>query len=169
MHDIDYAEVRRLRAMDMTCREIGKQLGTTGDVICKIVKRLGLPSLRNRTRQQPVDVPTLFATWNDSRLTVAEVARKLGITTGYLYRLADRHALPERDHHHRCNVLEEATPEEDEASRESLALAPGVQRRINELGIGMPVAELPDVPPWFSVTTEPGPYAEEWEDGYPYE
>jgi hypothetical protein len=29
--------------------------------------------------------------------------------------------------------------------------------------------EYPDVPPWFSVTTEPGPYAEDWEDGFPYD
>ena len=138
MQDIDYAEVGRLRAMDLTCREIGKRMGISQYVIAKVVQRLGLPSMKNRTRVQDVDVPTLFATWNDSRLTVAEVARKLGITVGYLYRLADRHALPERQHQHRCNVLEEATPEEDEASAESLALSPWVQMRIKELRIGYP-------------------------------
>ncbi len=121
------------------------------------------------TRLQPVHLPTLFATWADESLTVTEVARKLGIDTKYLYTLADRHKLPKRPAQHRAFTMDEATPEEDEASRESLALAPSVQRRIKELGIGMPVAELPDVPPWFSVTTEPGPYEADWEDGYPYD
>ena len=168
MHDyIDYDEVRRLRAMNLPTRAVAKRMGVPYNVMNGIIRKLGLP--RVAPRERPVDVPTLFRTWNNPRLTIAEVARELGITTGHLYALADRHALPEREPQRRCNVLDEATPEEDAASADSLALAPGVQRRIKELGLGMPVMEHPDVRPWFAVTTEPGPYAEDPDDGYAYD
>lgn len=29
--------------------------------------------------------------------------------------------------------------------------------------------EHPDVRPWFHITTEPGPYTDDPEDGYPYD
>lgn len=114
--------------------------------------------------------PTLYAAWNDHSLTVTEVARQCGLTTGQLYRVAREHALPPRPRQQRAHSLEEdATPEEDAESRDSLALATAVRRRILELGIGMPVAEHPDVRPWFAVTTEPGPYTDDPEEGYPYD
>ena len=162
MHDIDYDEVRRLRAMEMPSHEIGRRLGTSEYVIAKIVRKLGLPALTNRTRQHRVDVPTLFATWNDSRLTVTEVAGKLGIPTGYLYKLARRHGLPEREHQHRSGSMLDGTPEDDAASSASLAFSPFVARRIEELGLGMPKAEAREVPAWASVATETEP--DEWEE-----
>jgi hypothetical protein len=33
----------------------------------------------------------------------------------------------------------------------------------------MPVAEHPDVRPWFHTTTEPSPYTDDLEEGYTYD
>lgn len=168
MHEhIDYDEVRRLREQNMPCREVARRMGVSQNVMSGIIRKLGLP--RVVPRERPIDVPKLFATWNNPRLTVAEVARELGILPGYLYTLAERYGLPEREHQRRAYVEDAATPEEDAASRDSLALAPGVQRRIEELGLGMPVMEHPDVRPWFHEDAEPGPYTDDPEDGYAYD
>lgn len=168
MHDLDWDEVRHLREQKMTAQDIATRLGVSKQRVLMVIRKLGL--LRSVTREKPVDVPKLFATWNDTRLTMSEVARELGITTGYLYRLADRYGLEERQHVMRTDSMEDAeSPEDEAASRDSLALAPGVQRRIKELGLGMPVLEHPDVRPWFAVTTEPGPYADDPEDWYSYD
>jgi hypothetical protein len=168
MHDtLDYDEVRRLRGQNMPAADIAKRLGVSKHVIFYVIKKLGLP--RVVPRERPVDVPKLFETWNNPKLTIAEVARELGILPGYLYTLADRYGLPERESQRRAYVADSAPPEEEAASRDSLALAPAVQRRIEELGLGMPVMEQPDVRPWFAVTTEPGPYADDPEDGYAYD
>lgn len=136
MHHIDYDEVRRLRDEKMSAAKIAERLGCGKSTVAKVVRELGLPRLTNKTRRKPVDVPALFRVWADHSLTVAEVSRELGVTQCHLYHLADRHALPERPAQHRAFVLEEATPEEDAASGDSLALAPAVQARIRELGIG---------------------------------
>jgi transposase-like protein len=86
-----------------------------------------------------VDVPALFAAWSDHALTVTEVARECGVTTDQLYVLARQHKLPPRPKQQRCFSFDDAdTEDEEEASGDSLDLAPEVQRRILELGIGYP-------------------------------
>ena len=124
-----------------------------------------------RGRFYTVDVPRLFALWNDTAYTRVEIARELGLTERQLQSSAERHGLGPRGCCRRAFSMEDGanTPEEEAASADSLALAPAVRRRIKELGIGMPVMEHPDVKPWFAVTTEPGPYTEDPEEGYPYD
>lgn len=85
-----------------------------------------------------VDVPLLFRLWNDTDYTRAEIARELGLTEKQLQSSAARHGLGRRGCCHRAFSMEDATPEEDEASGESLALSPWVQARIRELRIGFP-------------------------------
>ena len=87
-------------------------------------------------RQRRVDVLELCEAWSNKALTVAEVARELGITIGYLYTLAERYALPERPRQSRCNVFDDPPLEEDAASAESLAFSPYVAARIVELKLG---------------------------------
>jgi predicted DNA-binding transcriptional regulator AlpA len=87
-----------------------------------------------------VDVPTLFASWNNHSLTVTEVARACGVTTGQLYALARQHALPKRPRLNRAFTLDEGEPPGSDDSPESLELSPYVKARIRELRIGMPVA-----------------------------
>ena len=137
MHaEIDYAAVRRLRAENLPATEIGRRLGVSKHRILAAMKKLGLPPVVPRGK--PVDVPTLFATWNDSTLTVTEVAGQLGIPTGRLYKLADRYGLPEREHQHRSGSMLDGTPEDEAASADSLEFSPFVKRRIAELKLGMP-------------------------------
>jgi len=124
-----------------------------------------------RGRFYTVDVPRLFALWHDTAYTRVEIARELGLTEKQLQSSATRHGLGPRGCCHRAFSMQDGaeTPEEEDASAASLAFSPFVQRRIAELGLGMPKAQHPDVPPWFSVTTEPGPYADDPEDGYAYD
>jgi hypothetical protein len=104
------------------------------------------------SRLKSVSVPTLFRLWSDNDLTVTEVARELGIDVHYLYTLADRHKLPQRKRVSRCDTFDAVnTPEEEEASANSLALSPYVQRRIIELRLGMPDAEPVNATPWSCV------------------
>lgn len=86
-----------------------------------------------------VDVPELFRLWNDANYTRAEIARQLGLTDKQLQSSATRYGLGARGCCHRTFTMEDAeSPEEDAASSESLALSPWVQRRIDELRLGMP-------------------------------
>ena len=124
-----------------------------------------------RGRFYTVDVPRLFALWNDTAYTRAEIARELCLTEKQLQSSATRHGLGPRGCCRRAFSMQDGadTPDEEAASADSLALAPAVQREIVRLGLGMPKAEHPDVKPWFAVTTEMGPYADDPEDGYPYD
>lgn len=86
-----------------------------------------------------IDVPQLCRLWRTEDLTVSEVARELRVTAGMVYRLARRYGLEPRKPVMRAFSMEDAeSPEEEEASADSLALAPAVQRRIVELGYGGP-------------------------------
>lgn len=89
-------------------------------------------------RNYTVDVPRLFEMWNDTDYTRPEIARSLGLTEKQLQTSSRRYGLGPRGCCHRAFVIEEASPEEDAASSESLALSPWVQSRIKELRIGMP-------------------------------
>lgn len=91
------------------------------------------------SRFYTVDVPKLFRLWNDSDYTRAEIARELGLTDKQLQSSASRHGLGPRGCCHRAFSMEDAaTPEEEAASADSLALSPYVQARIKELRLGMP-------------------------------
>lgn len=86
-----------------------------------------------------VDVPRLFALWNDKGYTRAEIARELGLTDKQLQSSSERYGLKARGCCRRSFSVDDATPEEDAASGDSLALSPWVQARIKELRLGMPV------------------------------
>ncbi len=86
-----------------------------------------------------VDVPQLFKLWNDSDYTRVEIARELRLTDKQLQSSATRYGLGPRGACHRAFSMEDAeSPEEEQASADSLRLSPWVQARINELGLGMP-------------------------------
>lgn len=86
-----------------------------------------------------VDVPQLFNLWNDSDFTRAEIARELRLTSKQLQTSSERYGLGPRGACHRAFSMEDAeSPEEEQASADSLQLSPWVQARIRELGLGMP-------------------------------
>lgn len=85
-----------------------------------------------------VDVPQLFKLWNDSDLTRAEIGRELQLTPNQLQVSATQYGLGPRGACHRAFSMEDAeSPEEEQASADSLELSPWVQARIRELRIGM--------------------------------
>lgn len=87
-----------------------------------------------------VDVPRLFALWNDHNYTRVEIARELGLRERQLQDVAARYGLGPRGACHRAFSMEDAeSPEEEEASADSLAFSPWVAARIRELKLGMPV------------------------------
>lgn len=88
-------------------------------------------------RRNAVDVPRLFELWNDREMTRTEIARTIGLTDKQLGVVAARHGLQNRGPRPRNDPAIEASPEEDAASGDSLALSPWVQARIKELGIGV--------------------------------
>ena len=89
-------------------------------------------------RKYTVDVPRLFQLWNDSTYTRVEIARDLGLTEKQLQSSASRHGLGPRGACHRAFSMENpASPDEDAASGDSLALSPWVAARIKELGLGV--------------------------------
>ena len=91
------------------------------------------------SRFYSVDVPQLFKLWNDSDMTRAEIARELKLTSKQLQSSSERYGLGPRGACHRAFSMEDAeSPEEEQASADSLRLSPWVQARINELGLGMP-------------------------------
>lgn len=84
-----------------------------------------------------VDVPRLFALWNDRACTRVEIARELGLTETQLRAAAQRHGLGPRGRCHRAfSMLDDANPEHDTAE-DSLAFSPWVAQRIKELQIGL--------------------------------
>ena len=97
-----------------------------------------MPAIRGRFYK--VDVPRLFALWNDPDYTRAEIARELELTDKQLQSAATRHGLGARGCCHRAFSMETGaeTPEDEAASAESLAFSPWVAARIKELGLGMP-------------------------------
>ena len=136
--DEKYDRITALHAKGMSNREIGRELYINTDAVKYVLKKLGLTPHRPMAEKR-VNVTQLWQLWCDPGLTVTEVARKMGITTGYLYRLARHFALPSRDR--KSRNIQEATPEDEAASCESLALSPYVQARIVELRIGFPERE----------------------------
>lgn len=85
-----------------------------------------------------VDVPRLFALWNDKSYTRVEIARELGLRERQLQDVAARYGLRARGPCKRAFSLEDGeSPAEDAASGDSLALSPWVQARIKELGLGV--------------------------------
>ena len=172
MHDllIDEDEVRRLRETEMlNSKEVAKRLGVGETMVLRTIKRLGLPSLHNKKKQRNVPLEDFRPVWCNQALTVSEVGRAFGITAERARRIARQYGLGKRDRVVRSEEIDVPTAADIAASEDSLALAPGVQRRIAELGLGIPQAEAPDVKPWFAVTTEPGPYEDDPEDGYAYD
>lgn len=90
---------------------------------------------RMTKRASLVPVKNLFAAWADERLTITEVARKLGITDKQLYLLAKKHALPKRGAVVRYEVG--GCPDDwgEPEPMETLELSPWVLSRIRELKI----------------------------------
>lgn len=82
---------------------------------------------------KPVDVPRLFALWADLSLTRVEVAHGLGVSETQLTRLIHRYRLPRRAHNYNNRPAEEIPPDEEEASRSSLAIAPGLRAACEEV------------------------------------
>lgn len=97
-----------------------------------------MPTTRGRFYK--VDVPRLFALWNDNEYTRVEIARELGLTEKQLQSSATRHGLGPRGCCHRAFSMQDGaeSPEEEAASSESLAFSPWVAARIKELRLGMP-------------------------------
>ena len=92
------------------------------------------------SRHRTLEVPRLFALWNDPDYTRSEITRELQLTEKQLQTAARRYGLQRREQCYRsCSMHDEAaSQEENEASADSLRLSPWVQARIHELGIGMP-------------------------------
>jgi hypothetical protein len=91
------------------------------------------------SRQKTLEVPRLFALWNDPDYTRSEITRELQLTEKQLQTAARRYGLQRREQCHRSfSMHDAASQEENEASADSLKLSPWVQARIHELGIGMP-------------------------------
>jgi hypothetical protein len=91
------------------------------------------------SRQKTLEVPRLFALWNDPDYTRSEITRELQLTEKQLQAAARRYGLQRREQCHRAfSMHDAASQEENEASADSLQLSPWVQARIHELGIGMP-------------------------------
>lgn len=90
-------------------------------------------------RKYTVDVPRLFELWSNSDLTRDEIARELKLTSRQLQTSSERYGLGPRGACHRAFSMEDAeSPEEEQASADSLRLSPWVQSRIEELQLGMP-------------------------------
>ena len=91
------------------------------------------------SRRYTVDVPQLFKLWSDTDYTRAEIARELRLTNQQLRSSSERYGLGPREACRRAFSMEDAdSPEEEQASADSLRLSPWVQSRIRELGLGMP-------------------------------
>lgn len=148
---IDYGELRRMREAGMRAREIGRALRVREPVVLDAIRAAGLPIRTARSRLPNVDIAHMVRLWNTPDVTVAEIARAVGTTTHHVRDLADRHGLEERNRVRRCGTIDDPTPEEDEASANSLQLSPYVQRRIIELRLGMPDAEPVNASPWSCV------------------
>ena len=147
---IDYGELRRMREAGMRAREIGKVLRVREPDVLDAIRAAGLPIRTARSRLPDVDLAHMVRLWNTPDVTVAEIARAVGTTTQHVRALADRHGLDDRPHVHRSGGLDEPEPADDEASGNSLDLAPETKRRIIELGLGMPKAEPVTRQPWES-------------------
>lgn len=87
------------------------------------------------------DLTEVWRLWCDSSLRTAEVADKLGISTGKLYKLARQHHLPARQNppqqplHQVVAFADDGEPEPmpNAADDDGLRLSPWVEKRIAEL------------------------------------
>lgn len=78
------------------------------------------------TRRRAVDIELLFALWADHSLTRVEVARRLGISDSHLTRMLRLYRVPPRPFT-RCRRADAVAQDEEAASRDSLAIAPGLR------------------------------------------
>jgi len=142
----EYRMVRRLRAAKLTVHQIARKMGRCTTTISSAIKALGLPTdLRHDPNAKVPDADPkdafavrLFRLWADKALSMSDIAREMGLTHHQLHRAAKKYGLPHRLRQmaHLRDEPDEVTPEESDASAESLELSPYVQARIRELRIG---------------------------------
>lgn len=85
-------------------------------------------------------LPDLWRLWCDSTLTLNDIASRLGVPKGRLYKLAAQHALPARtvfrpQNEQKAAVADDGEPEPmpNAADDDGLRLSPWVEKRIAEL------------------------------------
>lgn len=105
--DVDYQEFARLWEEGLSVERLAERYDIHRNTVLRKACELKLP---RRTKQ--VDVPMLFRLWEDTTLTRAEMARKLGVTEGNLTRLAERYGLGPRGRQHRAFSMDDPTPDE---------------------------------------------------------
>lgn len=88
-------------------------------------------------------LPDLWRLWSDKTLAMDDIASRLGVTKGRLYKLAAKHALPARtvlrpQNEQKVAVADDGEPEPlfAEPDDDGLRLSPWVAKRIVELGLG---------------------------------
>lgn len=117
---IDYVEMRRLRDLGLSNREIAKQLGCSESSVQKVCRRLGWPK-RCDGRAREIDLPLLFKLWGEN-VAVEDIARRLGVSISTMYLLRKRHALPPRTPREREGYGSKPDPTPDEIERLKLEL-----------------------------------------------
>lgn len=127
-----FDDVIRLRNAGFTIAEIADDLDCSLTSVRLILKRA---NMTGGCGPITIERQHLLELWQ-SQKTLSEIAAELECAPVTVLRLARRHDLPKRMAF--AVDVDDVTPEEDAASAESLRLSPWVQKRIDELQIGMP-------------------------------
>jgi len=130
---IDHDSIVTMRKAGRSVPEIAKVVGCCERSVSSVLSAHGL---RLGQRKFTCDRATLLKLWQKD-LTMIQIGIALGCSSATVTELAREMRLPRRMGQ-RKPVEPGVTPEEDAASADSLALSPYVQRRIKELGLGMP-------------------------------
>lgn len=130
---MDHQWIVSLRKAGYMLRDIAEEVGCSQRSVQSVLAIHGVKYLR---RKKKYDRAVVLDMWQRG-LTQMQIGIELGCSAATVSELVREMKLPTR--RPLWSVPEMVvTPEEDAASADSLALSPYVQRRIKELGLGMP-------------------------------
>lgn len=122
---MDDVKLRSMSASRMTLDAMSVALGKPRHEIVKRLAELGCEI----PEKIQVDTLALFRMWHDRRHTVTSIAQHFGVSPKLIYRAASRYGLPQRRRIIVGVSLEDPVdPDEEQASAESLRLAPSTER-----------------------------------------
>lgn len=118
-------ELREMTCQKMNLDSMSRMLRVPKHRIVLRLAQMGL----DIPGKVPIDTLRLFRLWKDSRHTVCTIARELSVPEYLVYRASSLYGMPKRRRIILGIAEEEAPgPEEEQASLDSLRLAPSVER-----------------------------------------